>query len=58
MFPISYQNGMPISIDPEPLGDMVVAGVNFTISVLDEVLRPKVLVFELNFTFSAGVIAC
>ena len=48
---------MPISIDPEPLGDMVVVGVNFTISVFDEVLTPNVLELELNLTFSAGVIA-
>lgn len=58
MLPISYQYGTPISILPEPLGDIVVLGVNLTTKVFDEVETPNTFELEVIFTFAAGVIAC
>lgn len=58
MLPISYQYGTPISIVPEPLGDIVDLGLNFTTRVFDEVETPKTLELVVILTFPLGVIAC
>lgn len=56
--PISYHIGMPIWMVPWPLGDIVVCGVNVTISALEATVLPRMLVLELRLTELTGKVPC